>query len=270
MVPKFSKKDFGFCPRSYCQEHPVLPMGLSDDLNNGHVRLYCGNCEDVYLPPREFYRNIDGAFFGTSFPHLFFLNVPKLLIKGDNVEDKDRDLVAELQKKYVPKVYGYRLHKLWHTVSLQGLDEHNHDELVYGKKQNEEETKGQDMDNIDTLKEKVQEQEREIQRLKALTNGMEEEKEGAVSVSNDVPGSKSCNRVEAVDGLSELKEIQNRMLAVYQQYTAQREREINNGLNDGDIASFGQKVGEFGSWLTRLENSKKDANGAMVMETEGK
>ena len=26
MVPKFSKKDFGHCPRSYCQEHPVLPM----------------------------------------------------------------------------------------------------------------------------------------------------------------------------------------------------------------------------------------------------
>merc|ERR1712087_751363 len=132
--------------------------GLSDDYSDQeHVRLYCGNCEDVYIPPEKYMRRLNGAYFGSSFPHLFFLNVPKLLIKGDNVEEKDKKLAVQLSKKYVPQVYGYRLHKLWHSVSLQPLHQHNHDALVYGKR-NEEDTKEQEVDAV-ALRVKVKEQE---------------------------------------------------------------------------------------------------------------
>jgi casein kinase II subunit beta len=40
---------------------------------------------------------IDGAFFGTSFPHVFLLNYPELMVNHvDHFE---------------PKIYGYKIHE---------------------------------------------------------------------------------------------------------------------------------------------------------------
>lgn len=43
------------------------------------MKLYCGRCEDLYSPKSSRHGSIDGAYFGTTFPHLLFLVYPGLL-----------------------------------------------------------------------------------------------------------------------------------------------------------------------------------------------
>jgi len=47
------------------------------------VKLYCGCCEDLYSPKSSRHGFIDGAYFGTTFPHLLFLVYPTLLPSKD-------------------------------------------------------------------------------------------------------------------------------------------------------------------------------------------
>ena len=98
MLVKYREKHFGVCPNVLCRDQAVLPIGLSDHLNEESVKLYCPKCEDVYEPQKSRHEHIDGAFFGRTFPHLFFLTYPELKPKS-------------LTEKYVPKVFGYKVHK---------------------------------------------------------------------------------------------------------------------------------------------------------------
>ena len=47
----------------------MIPIGMSEELRNSRVKLFCPCCEDVYLPKRC--KDMDGAYFGCSFPHIF-------------------------------------------------------------------------------------------------------------------------------------------------------------------------------------------------------
>lgn len=78
MAKKFKEGDFGQCPRVYCENQNALPIGLSDSLGHNTVKLYCPRCTDVYCPKYVKHQNIDGAAFGTGFPHMFFMVQPKL------------------------------------------------------------------------------------------------------------------------------------------------------------------------------------------------
>ncbi|TFY83923.1 hypothetical protein EWM64_g91 [Hericium alpestre] len=79
MLEKYKKADFGRCPRVMCQSQPLLPVGLTDTAYEKSVKLYCGRCEDIYSPKSSRHGSIDGAYFGTSFPHLLFLVYPNLI-----------------------------------------------------------------------------------------------------------------------------------------------------------------------------------------------
>ncbi|WFD06489.1 casein kinase 2 regulatory subunit [Malassezia vespertilionis] len=70
MVEKHEEGHFGVCPRVYCNTQLVLPCGRSDLPGLDTVKLYCPNCQDTYTPPSSRFHGIDGAFFGTTFPHL--------------------------------------------------------------------------------------------------------------------------------------------------------------------------------------------------------
>lgn len=65
-------KTFGACPRVYCHATAVIPCGRSDQPGLDTVKLYCPNCGDIYSPPSSRFQGVDGAFFGTTFPHLFY------------------------------------------------------------------------------------------------------------------------------------------------------------------------------------------------------
>ncbi|GJP38570.1 hypothetical protein CLOM_g23011 [Closterium sp. NIES-68] len=97
MLDKFKNVDFGRCPRVFCSGQPCLPMGQSDIPRTSTVKIYCPKCEDIYYPRSKYQGNIDGAYFGTTFPHLFLMTYP--YVKP-----------AKPTQSYVPRVFGFRLH----------------------------------------------------------------------------------------------------------------------------------------------------------------
>ena len=130
MEEKYKKATFGRCPRVYCQGHPVLPVGQSDKPREGSVKLYCPKCNEIYYPKSNKHRglefdeknfflfnflkkkNIDGAYWGTTFPHIFLLVNPEL-------KAPKSDII------YSPKIFGFRvnknvLHKSQDTKSENG------------------------------------------------------------------------------------------------------------------------------------------------------
>ncbi|XP_057977751.1 casein kinase II subunit beta-1-like isoform X4 [Malania oleifera] len=97
MLEKYKNYDFGRCPRVYCCGQPCLPVGQSDIPRSSTVKIYCPKCEDIYYP-RSKSQDIDGAYFGTTFPHLF------LMTYGHMKPPK-------ASQGYVPRVFGYKIHK---------------------------------------------------------------------------------------------------------------------------------------------------------------
>jgi casein kinase II subunit beta len=78
-LEKYRRAEFGRCPRVLCQQQALLPVGLTDIPYEKSVKLYCGRCEDLYSPKSSRHGSIDGAYFGTTFPHLLFLVYPALI-----------------------------------------------------------------------------------------------------------------------------------------------------------------------------------------------
>jgi len=78
MVDKYENGMFGSCPRVYCVGCNVVPCGRSDLPGLDTVKLFCPNCNDIYGPPSSRFLGIDGAFFGTTFAHLFFQSYREL------------------------------------------------------------------------------------------------------------------------------------------------------------------------------------------------
>ncbi|KAJ7934982.1 hypothetical protein B0H13DRAFT_2477614 [Mycena leptocephala] len=79
MVKKYEHDDFGRCPRVLCESQSLLPVGFVDIPFQKPVKLYCGRCEDLYSPKSSHHGSINGAYFGTTFPHLLYLVYPVLL-----------------------------------------------------------------------------------------------------------------------------------------------------------------------------------------------
>ena len=72
---------------------------MSEDLKYSKVKVYCPICCQIYKPARHKGRSVslDGAYFGTSFAHIFLMNYPDLKPKKNNV------------REYIPKIYGFRI-----------------------------------------------------------------------------------------------------------------------------------------------------------------
>eukprot|EP01057_Protomagalhaensia_wolfi_P002607 Protomagalhaensia_wolfi_Nauph_80__2606@NODE_2752_length_998_cov_13_958290_g2157_i0_p1_GENE_NODE_2752_length_998_cov_13_958290_g2157_i0NODE_2752_length_998_cov_13_958290_g2157_i0_p1_ORF_typecomplete_len295_score48_85CK_II_beta/PF01214_18/2_5e62_NODE_2752_length_998_cov_13_958290_g2157_i097885 len=119
MKDKYIQGVFGRCPRYLCEKQNVLPVGLTEELKQHRARVYCPMCQETYLPRMSggsqrspspsadiddedddeeegTAPNIDGAFFGPSFPHIFLLQYTALIPKVP-------------PEPYVPKVFGFRI-----------------------------------------------------------------------------------------------------------------------------------------------------------------
>ena len=85
MADKYEQQHFGSCPRVFCNQARVLPVGCNDIPGQETVKLFCPSCLDVYTPPNSRFQSVDGAFFGTTFGCLFFMTFPEFDIsaKGD-------------------------------------------------------------------------------------------------------------------------------------------------------------------------------------------
>lgn len=102
MVEKYEKKQFGVCPRYYCEGMHLLPIGRHDQPGVETVRLYCPSCFDLYLPNSSRYLNIDGAFFGTTFPGLFIKIFSEI----------ETQIQSRNKKQYELKIFGFKINEL--------------------------------------------------------------------------------------------------------------------------------------------------------------
>jgi len=112
MYNKYAAKEFGTCPLIQCSGQPVLPVGLKDEMGADTVKIFCPKCQCVYHPPPIRSRSghhgpssggsgaVDGAAFGTTFPHLFLMTFNNLVPDGLSSESS-----------YVPRVFGFRVHQ---------------------------------------------------------------------------------------------------------------------------------------------------------------
>lgn len=98
MYEKFASASFGRCPRAFCCGQPALPVGRSDMPRNYTVHVFCPMCRDIFTPRSSRSASIDGAYFGTTFPHLFMMTFPELI-------------PHHVSQPFVPRVFGFRIHK---------------------------------------------------------------------------------------------------------------------------------------------------------------
>ncbi len=97
MQQKFTDVAFGRCPRALCAGQPVLPVGQSDLPRISTVKIFCPMCWDIYFPRSRNHNTIDGAYWGTTFPHLF------LHTYQSQVPQRNRE-------RYEPRIYGFKIH----------------------------------------------------------------------------------------------------------------------------------------------------------------
>ena len=95
MREKFVKGVFGNCPRVLCNGQYVLPIGVCDQIRKSRVKLYCPLCQEVYAPKSKC-RDVDGGYFGTSFPHVLLQNFPELQPKAKRV-------------RFAPRIFGFQV-----------------------------------------------------------------------------------------------------------------------------------------------------------------
>ena len=96
MREKILNTVYGVCPRLLCGGNHVIPIGMSERLKDSRVKLYCPKCGEIYVPKRKC-EDIDGAYFGPSFPFILLKYHPDLGRK-------------EPPKQYEPSIYGFKLH----------------------------------------------------------------------------------------------------------------------------------------------------------------
>jgi len=92
---------FGNCPERGLAEYTVIPVGLSDHLRQGPPVGYCPASGEVYAMEAwgDF---LDGAYFGTTFPHLLLMQNPSLHgPKGWPVPDS----------KYTARLFGFKVRR---------------------------------------------------------------------------------------------------------------------------------------------------------------
>lgn len=97
MLEKYQNVQFGRCHRVYCQGQPVLPVGQSDVPRHTTVNVFCPKCRDIFFPRSRRAGQIDGAYFGTTFPHVFLMTHAQLV-------------PSPPAQTYVPRIYGYKVH----------------------------------------------------------------------------------------------------------------------------------------------------------------
>ncbi|CAM9150919.1 unnamed protein product, partial [Hapterophycus canaliculatus] len=97
MYAKYTLQEFGNCPHYLCRGQSVVPLGVRDEPHIETVKLYCPKCQDVYVHPSHAAQRVDGAYIGTTFPHLFFMTY------GTMVPEPPQNV-------FVPRVFGFRVH----------------------------------------------------------------------------------------------------------------------------------------------------------------
>jgi len=120
MRAKYLKGAFGTCPRVLCDRQHVLPMGTSEELRapQGSAKIFCPKCEQVFRPKGK-HKELDGAYFGSSFPQMFLQTYPSLV-------------PLDPPRPFVPRVFGFKLHKQFSLITRKLEEEGDKQQSPYG------------------------------------------------------------------------------------------------------------------------------------------
>ena len=88
------------CPRVLCKGTVCIPYGVTDDLLEYPVKMFCPSCSDVYNTDDEDLSQVDGAFFGSSWMHTYLAANPGVV-------------PSEKTEAYVPRIYGIKVSYEW-------------------------------------------------------------------------------------------------------------------------------------------------------------
>jgi casein kinase II subunit beta len=91
MREKYEAGAFGRCPRYRCRGQALLPVGESHLPGRHSAKVFCPRCCDLYAPEGA---RVDGAHFGTAFPHLFLVEFPRF------------DARAQFEE-FAPTIFGF-------------------------------------------------------------------------------------------------------------------------------------------------------------------
>lgn len=108
MREKYLSGKFGTCPRVMCEKQNVIPIGISEDSKIARVKIYCPRCKDIYVPKKKF-ADVDGAFFGTSFPHLLLMVTRKTTQTYDDIGP------IFPKEEFTPTVFGFKIEEKDHN-----------------------------------------------------------------------------------------------------------------------------------------------------------
>lgn len=117
MLEKYQQGDFGHCPRVYCENHQMLPIGLSDMPGEAMVKLYCPKCVEIYNPKSSRHHHTDGAYFGTGFPHMLFMVHPEYRPKRPT-------------SQFVARLYGFKIHPMAYQLQQQAAQNFNKPKMI--------------------------------------------------------------------------------------------------------------------------------------------
>jgi casein kinase II subunit beta len=96
MFAKYTNQDFARCPRVLCNRAVCLPYGVTTELNEHSVKLFCPSCSDVYNITDGDLSKVDGAFFGAAWVPLFLQKCPDIV-------------PTEGPELYVPRIFGVKV-----------------------------------------------------------------------------------------------------------------------------------------------------------------
>ena len=108
MEEKYKNAVFGRCPRVYCEGQPVLPVGQSDIVRQSTVKAFCSRCNELYWPRSSRTKGMDGAFWGTTFPHLLLLTL-----------NDHYPALNSGNEKYIPRIFGFRIRRVNEVMAHQ-------------------------------------------------------------------------------------------------------------------------------------------------------
>jgi hypothetical protein len=69
------------------------------------TKIFCCRCEDIYYPRSSRQANVDGAYFGTTFCHLFLQSYWELAPQ-------------QTTTVYTPRIFGFKIHKPQGTAAV--------------------------------------------------------------------------------------------------------------------------------------------------------
>lgn len=135
MFEKYRNANFGRCPRVFCQGQPVLPVGLSDLPRNYTVNVFCARCQGLFFPKSTRQANIDGAYFGSTFPHLYLMTHPVSTrvfywtYDSTRIDPLQQEMIpSKPAQSYIPRVYGFRVNE--ESLFYQNREKENKDQVV--------------------------------------------------------------------------------------------------------------------------------------------